>query len=92
MHRGWCRRPAIVVIGILTSSIKESILALFVSQKFGTFTAKSNQKDLITIATLMEEGKVTPVIDRHYSLRETAEALSYLEKGHARGKVIIDIH
>jgi NADPH:quinone reductase-like Zn-dependent oxidoreductase len=80
------------LIGILTSSIKESILALFVSQKFGTFTAKSNQQDLIAIGTLMEEGKVTPVIDRHYSLSETAEALSYLEKGHARGKVIIDIH
>jgi NADPH:quinone reductase-like Zn-dependent oxidoreductase len=34
---------------------------------------------------------VKPVIDRHYRLSEAAEALGYLEKGHARGKVVIDL-
>jgi NADPH:quinone reductase-like Zn-dependent oxidoreductase len=77
-------------IGVLTGAITESILALFVSQKFGSFMAKLNQKDLTVIGALMEEGKVTPVIDRHYNLSEAAEAVSYVEDGHARGKVIID--
>jgi NADPH:quinone reductase-like Zn-dependent oxidoreductase len=78
------------IIGLLTSRITESILALFVSQKFFSFMAKSNQKDLAAIGALMEEGKVTPVIDRRYSLSEAAEAVRYVEQGHARGKVIID--
>jgi NADPH:quinone reductase-like Zn-dependent oxidoreductase len=38
---------------------------------------------------LLEAGKVVPVIDRRYPLSETAEAIRYLEEGHARGKVII---
>jgi len=78
------------IIGLLTTGIKESILALFVSQKFGSFITKLNQKDLTAIGALMEQGKVTPVIDRRYSLGEAAEAVSYVEEGHARGKVIID--
>jgi NADPH:quinone reductase-like Zn-dependent oxidoreductase len=39
----------------------------------------------------MATGKVTPVIDRRYSLSEIPEALRYLEEGHARGKVAITL-
>ena len=78
------------MIGVLTSRITELVLSPFVSQKFTSFIAKLNQKDLTAIGALMAEGKVTPVIDRRYSLSEVAEAVSYLEEGHARGKVIID--
>ena len=53
--------------------------------------ASSNQKDLIFIRGLLETGKVIPVIDRCYPLNETPEAIRYLEKGHAHGKVIITI-
>lgn len=79
------------IFGLLTSGITESILALFVSQKFGSFMAKLNQKDLIAIGALMEEGKVTPVIDRRYRLSEANEAVRYVAEHHARGKVIIDV-
>jgi NADPH:quinone reductase-like Zn-dependent oxidoreductase len=79
------------MIGVLTSRITELVLSPFVSQKFTSFIAKLNQKDLTAIGALMAEGKVTPVIDRRYSLSEAAEAVSYLEEGHARGKVIIDL-
>lgn len=78
------------IIGLLTSWITESILALFVSQKFPSFMAKMNQKDLTAIAALMQEGKVTPVIDRRYRLSEANEAVRYVAEHHARGKVIID--
>jgi NADPH:quinone reductase-like Zn-dependent oxidoreductase len=46
---------------------------------------------LVFIKELLEAGKVVPVIDRRYPLRETAEAIRYLEAGHARGKVIITV-
>jgi NADPH:quinone reductase-like Zn-dependent oxidoreductase len=58
-------------------------------QKMGNLLAKPNSKDLTFIKELVEDGKVVPVIDRCYPLRETAEAIRYLEEGHAQGKVII---
>src|SRR3989454_4276656 len=58
-------------------------------KKFVFFVAKSNQEDLVTLKDLMEEGRVVPVIDRRYTLNETADAIRYLEQGHARGKVVI---
>ena len=54
-------------------------------------TAKANKEDLVFIKELLEAGKVVPVIDRCYPLAETAEAIRYLETGHARGKVVITI-
>jgi NADPH:quinone reductase-like Zn-dependent oxidoreductase len=54
-------------------------------------TAKANKEDLVFIKELLETGKVVPVIDRCYPLAETAEAIRYLETGHARGKVVITV-
>jgi NADPH:quinone reductase-like Zn-dependent oxidoreductase len=59
------------------------------SQKMGNLLAKPNQKDLMFMKELLEVGKVVPEIDRRYPLRETAEAIRYLETGHAQGKVVI---
>jgi NADPH:quinone reductase-like Zn-dependent oxidoreductase len=53
--------------------------------------AKLNQGDLGVLRDLMQTGKLTPVIDRRYKLSETAEAIRYLEEGHARGKVLITL-
>ena len=60
-------------------------------QKMGNLLAKPNTRDLSFMKDMLEAGKVTPVIDRCYPLRETAEAVRYLEEGHARGKVVITI-
>jgi NADPH:quinone reductase-like Zn-dependent oxidoreductase len=40
---------------------------------------------------LLEAGKVVPIIDRRYPLSEAAEALRYLEKRHAQGKVVLTV-
>jgi NADPH:quinone reductase-like Zn-dependent oxidoreductase len=50
---------------------------------------KKNQ--MVVLKQLMETGKLTPVVDRTYSLGEVPEAIRYLEEGHARGKVIITV-
>jgi 2-desacetyl-2-hydroxyethyl bacteriochlorophyllide A dehydrogenase len=60
------------------------------SKKIGLMgAAKPNKKDLVFMKELLEAGKVVPVIDRRYALSEVAEAIRYLEEGHARGKVVI---
>jgi NADPH:quinone reductase-like Zn-dependent oxidoreductase len=78
-------------LGPLTTLGKAYFVAPFVSQKLIFMLADSNQGDLNVLRDLMQAGKLTPVIDRQYKLAETAQAIGYLEQGHARGKVIIAV-
>lgn len=62
----------------------------FSSRKVGPMkTVQTNKPDLLFLKSLLEAGKVVPVIDRRYPFSETAEAIRYLETGRARGKVVI---
>ncbi len=80
------------MIGPLARAITARVLSPLVSQKLVVFfLAKANQDDLSILRKLMETGKVTPVIDRRYSLSEAPEAIRYLGEGHARGKVVITL-
>ncbi len=74
------------VLGLLARSITP-----FVRQRFRIFVAKVHSRDLFVLTALIEAGKLTPVIDRSYPLTDTAEAMRYLETGHARGKVVITV-
>lgn len=76
---------------VLATPIGALLLSPFVSQKFGVMLAELEPKDLAILAELMQTGKVTPVVDRAYKLGDVPEAIRYLEKGHARGKVVIDV-
>jgi NADPH:quinone reductase-like Zn-dependent oxidoreductase len=80
-YRGW--------IDFLARLIQVPVLSRLSSQKLTMVMAKGNQEDLALLRDLMAEGKITPVIDRRYALSEVPEAISYLEEGHARGKVVI---
>jgi NADPH:quinone reductase-like Zn-dependent oxidoreductase len=70
-------------------TVRALVLSPFVSQQLRFFVAVGNNKDLVVLKELVEAGEVTPVIDRAYPLSETPEAVSYVEEGHARGKVVI---
>ena len=74
-----------------TMPLEGVILSPFTSQKFGMIFAELNKKDLEALSALMQSGKLTPAIDRTYKLTDAAEALRYLEKGHARGKVVVTV-
>jgi NADPH:quinone reductase-like Zn-dependent oxidoreductase len=55
------------------------------------FLARQNKADLAVLRELIQAGKITPVVDRTYPLGEAAEAIRYLETGHARGKVAVTV-
>jgi NADPH:quinone reductase-like Zn-dependent oxidoreductase len=81
-----------VVGGGSVSGVFKAILAAQVMRgKVAFFIASMNRQDLVVLKELMEAKKVTPVIDRRYSLSEVPAALRYLEEGHARGKVVITL-
>ena len=83
-----------MVGGGLSQVFKSLMFGAFLSignKKMRSLAAKPNRKDLEFIIGLIADGKVKPVIDRHYLLHETAEAVQYLSGGHALGKVIIEV-
>lgn len=66
-------------------------LSMLGSKKMRAVTSKPNQEDLQFLKELLESGKVRPVIDRRFPLSEVANAVSYIEAGHATGKVVISV-
>ena len=78
-------------IGAFMAPLRALVISWFVDQDLGMFISHHSGEDLAILGRLMEEGKVVPVIDRTYPLAEVREAMSYLETGRARGKVIVTI-
>jgi NADPH2:quinone reductase len=60
-------------------------------KKMKFLISKASNEDLTLFAKLIDEGKVKSVIDKRYSLDETAKAHRYYEKGHTAGKVVIEV-
>jgi len=84
--------PGDPVLGALDAPIRAMFLKPFVSQHFVLLLADVNRKaDLEFLGGLMQSGKLTPVIDRHYPMAQIQDAMRYVETGHTRGKVLIDI-
>lgn len=81
--------------GSVTQMIMSLILAMIYSvtgkKKFKTFLANINKEDLTTVRELIESGKVKVVIDKTFPFEKIPDAIRYLEEGHARGKVVIEV-
>lgn len=82
-------------IVLVTGSIGQILGSLatrrFRKQRVTSFIADVTADDLRFLAGQVEEGKLTPVIDRTYPLEETSEAIRYVEGRHARGKVVVAV-
>ena len=69
-------------------TVQALLVAPFANQKLRPLAAKPNKADLQFLRQLIEASKVTPVIDRTYSLTETADAIRHLEERQGRGKTV----
>lgn len=76
---------------MLALLLQNAVRSRFVSQKMPGLLAKINRDDLTILADLVQRGTVIPIVDRTYSLHETAEAVRHVESGHVRGKVVIAV-
>ena len=71
--------------------LRALVAAPFVRQRMRVLMTKETNEDLVTLVGLIDAGKLTPVVDRTYPLSDVPEAISHVEEGHARGKVVIVI-
>jgi NADPH:quinone reductase-like Zn-dependent oxidoreductase len=60
-------------------------------KKMIPFIASPERNDLMYLKDLLESGKLKPVIDRRYTLEQVSDAIRYLEEGHVKGKLIINV-
>lgn len=67
-----------------------SIISKTDGKKAGSLMARSNAADLEEIKKLIEEGKISPMIDKIFPLSRTPEAIKYYGEG-AQGKVVISM-
>ena len=78
--------------GPVEGFVKARLMTPFLHHRFLTVSADANRtEDLDTLRDLMQAGKVVPVIDRIFPLRDAPAAMRYLEQGHAGGKVVIAV-
>ncbi|MDE3167239.1 MAG: NAD(P)-dependent alcohol dehydrogenase [Acidobacteriota bacterium] len=73
----------------LNRVIAAMVYSKFVHQEMGMMMTRTGNDDLALLAELMQQGKVTPVIDKTYKLDEAPEAMRHLESGRARGKIVV---
>jgi NADPH:quinone reductase-like Zn-dependent oxidoreductase len=81
----------VLVGGSMARIFQLMVLSMTGVKNMVVMIAKISQADLLFIIELINGGKVKSIIDRRFPLAETAEALRYLEEGHARGKVVITV-
>lgn len=79
------------VIGGLGRQFRSMFIDPFAKQKLLSLMSAEKTADLTALGELLAAGTVTSAITRTHSLSETADALRYIEEGHAAGKVVVTV-
>jgi NADPH:quinone reductase-like Zn-dependent oxidoreductase len=77
------------VFGPVAGILRAVVAGAFVPQRLRPLPSRQDREELLAVTGLIEDGKLTPVIDRTYPLADTAEGLRHVEQEHARGKAVV---
>jgi NADPH:quinone reductase-like Zn-dependent oxidoreductase len=77
--------------GMIERQLLALTLSRFVRQRLTNVLGKERGSDIERVTELIEAGKVTPSLDRTYSLDQVPQAMRHLDAGKVRGKVAITI-
>ena len=79
-------------MGSLPHFFKLVVMSPFVGQLPDlNFSMPSKKDSMSVLREFIDAGRITPIIDKTYPLSEVPEAIRYLEKGSAQGKVVITV-
>ncbi len=79
------------LLGGASKWIHALVIAPFVGQKLRPLSTAPNKKDLLLVKDLIESGKLMPVIDRTFALKDVPDAFRHLEQGNVCGKIVIKV-
>ena len=79
------------LLGGTSKWIHALVIAPFVGQKLRPLATAPNKKDLLLVKDLIESGKLMPVIDRTFALKDVRDAFRHLEQGNVCGKIVIKV-
>jgi NADPH:quinone reductase-like Zn-dependent oxidoreductase len=78
--------------GFIQAALLGGLLTLTGSKAMGVFAWRpNNEDDLDFLGGLIETGKLKPIIDRTIELGEVPDALSHMQQGLARGKIVVAV-
>jgi NADPH:quinone reductase-like Zn-dependent oxidoreductase len=77
--------------GKLGRTVRTLLASLIVRQQAGPSLKTQNRDDLLALKALVEDGRITPVIDTTYALRDTRQAIERVASGRTRGTIVISI-
>jgi NADPH:quinone reductase-like Zn-dependent oxidoreductase len=81
--------PLVWILGFLNRKVDRR--AKEKSVRFEYLFMRASGEQLEGIAALVDQGVIRPVLDRTFPLEAAAEAISYVQSGHAVGKVVIRV-
>ena len=79
------------VTGGFGRQIRAVMLSPFVGQRLTMLASKEHHTHIEEVGRFIEDGQVSPIIDRTYALADVPDAMRHLEGGRARGKIAITI-
>jgi NADPH:quinone reductase-like Zn-dependent oxidoreductase len=79
------------VFGPVAGMVRAMAANAFVSQQLRPLPSRQDREELLAVTGPIEDGKLTPVVDRTCPLAETADCLRTVEQGHTRGKIVVTV-
>lgn len=78
-----------IILSVISSGIRKTAKKLNVEYSFLFMRAEGQQLQEIT--KLIESGVIKPVMDKVFPFEQTNDAMSYLETGRAKGKIVVKV-
>jgi NADPH:quinone reductase-like Zn-dependent oxidoreductase len=75
----------------MSRGLRAVLLSPFIGQSLRNLISVARREDLLTLKDLVEQGSITPPIDRAFPLSEAPAAIRHLKQGHPRGKIVVTV-